>query len=113
VLERIVDQERAEIARRPRRLAGRGIRSGHEMSTRREVTQTGQRSLAADKTLAASRDLHRHDLVTEIARVAALEDDAPGLRIDLLVSQRRKRNADLDGPAMVVDPRGRAPEEIG
>src|SRR6266849_4353294 len=62
---------------------------------------------------ASARQLRGEELIAELARVVAIEENPPGLRIAGLVAQRGERNPDLERPAVIVDFRRRFPEEIG
>src|SRR5262252_10695857 len=95
-----------------RGLVCREIWRRDEMSPRRQVAEPLERVLAADEALTAARLLHRQKLIAKVARVVAKQNDAPFLRVHPPVAQRRKRNADFERPAMIVDVRGRLPEEI-
>src|SRR5437016_4161095 len=81
-----------------------------EVIAARQAPETGQRSLTANRAVAAAREPGGRKLIAETAWIIAVEQDAPRLRLCHLVSERRKGNADFERPPAVADLRRRVPE---
>ena len=93
--------------------AGRHIGRGDDVAARRQVLEADERVRSADEAVAAARQLRGKELIVVIARIVAVQQDAPGLGVDVLVAQRRERNPHLERPAARGDLRRRFPEEVG
>ena len=83
-----------------------------EMAAGRQMLHPDERVRSADEAVAAARELRGKELIVTVAREVAVQQDAPGLRIDVLVAQRRERDPHLERPAARGDLRRRFPEEI-
>jgi hypothetical protein len=88
------------------------IRRDDEVSARGQALETIEAIFTADEAIAAARKPGGEKLVMAVARIIAVEHDAPLLRIDVLVAQRRERNPDLECPAALLDLRRGFPEEV-
>ena len=64
------------------------------------------------KQLLSARQPRREELIAGLARVVAEQHDAPRLRIDVLVAERRERDPHLERPAVLGDFRRGVPEEV-
>src|SRR5207253_2326819 len=104
---------RAELAARARGLARSDIRRRDDVAARRQMLEADERIGSADEAVAAPRQPRREELISEITRVVAIEQDGPRLWIGGAVAQRRERDAKFQRPAAIADPRRRFPEEIG
>src|SRR5439155_13668505 len=84
-----------------------------EVSALGEARKAGERAAVADEAVLVSGKLLGEELVTEVARPVAVQDDSPRLRVALRVSQRGERDAHLERPAFRRDAGRGIPEEVG
>ena len=103
----------------PRPAAGRAlraradVRSGDQVTAGRQPLQSLERVGVADKAVEPARHPRRQELVVTVARIVAVEQDGPRLRVAVLVPERRERDAHLERPSALGDLRRRLPEEVG
>ena len=112
-LHAVLDERRpGDVVARMRVGARAHVRRRDEMTAGRQVLHPDERVRSADEAVAAARQLRGEELVVAVARKVAVQQDAPRLRIDVLVAQRRERDPHLERPAARGDLRRRLPEEV-
>jgi hypothetical protein len=90
----------------------RDVRRGDDVTAARQSFESADLVEVANEAVLSAGELVREDLIAAIARQVAVEDDAPHLRIPLLVTERRERHAHLEDPAIGSLLCRRIPEDV-
>ena len=80
-------ERRSEAGLRLVDALGGGVGRHHQMRPMGQIRESGQRARVADEAAHVSRQARREELIVAVARVVAVEQDAPGGRLGARVAQ--------------------------